>query len=499
MKAFQPIFVRQKLRCFCPGRSRTAVNRAVETIPGNSLIAVLSTSALLLPASTGDVSAQVSPMPVGDKVAGSTINGISSKESTSDIFVAFEQIRSSFSARGSWRSPGAGTEGFGPSEGGTQRNPGAEGTRYDQHGHVRHPNNTGDESEGLLVTVLPSHVTTGGKDLWSSHQAEGVRGAQSKEEEGEGQDRHRGAEDTWQASFEAGTPPLQPAATRQPLRPRLSDAAPLPLLVFDTQTFLALGELDERFTFQGGVAEWISRARLGSIDQDGAFSADTDGSCCCDASSRKRSATGGDIPTGRPFSDGTAVQHVRASEWGKRIVESWPDESVRPPRGSSAETGKPDARRPGVAPYTGDGEQRGEIREQVFRPGESADADEDSQPRDFGTSRTSDDNIIVDQWTRLPPARLEALVQRDADLFFLRLLLLQHSSGENYECLFRRRSVHVRTTARSLSCVHEPWQHCCCLYSAFQASRFEMKLWSKAACSLSAIDAIYSSRTRERC
>lgn len=406
----------------------------METIPDNSLIAVLSTSALLLPASTVDASIPASPMLVADNVAGSTIDGISSQESASDIFVAFEQIRSSFSARSSWRSPGEGTGEFGPREDGSQRSPGAEGTQYDHYGYVRHPSKTVNESEGLLLTVLPSHVTTDGG---SSRQAQGDRGASSVEEEGENQDRHKGGEDTQQARLKAGTPPLNPAATRRPPGTTLSDAARVPLLVFDTETFLALGELDERFTFQGGVAEWMSRARLGSIDQGGAIGAEIDGSCCCGASPRRCRGSPGrahpamddGVPTGAHCSDDTTVQHVHARKWGNRFVRSWPDGSMRPSRGSSAETEKMGVRRPGVDWRTNDDGQQGELGKQVFQAGDDADVDNISRrPRDIGDRRTGEETI-VDQWTRLPPAKLEALVQADADLFFLPLLLLQNSSG----------------------------------------------------------------------
>lgn len=451
---FQPSVV-SNLRCFCPGHSRTAVNRAVETIPGNSLIAVLSSSALLLPASTAGVSASVHPVPMADKEAGSPIDGTSSQEAASDIFVAFEQIRSRASAHRSWRSPGEGSEELSSREHGSQENPGGEGTRYDHYGHVRRPNDAGIESEGMLITVLPSPLTTGGEDVRSSHRAHGVKVGSSGEEEGESQGRHGGAvEDAQKAWFEAGKAPGT----------RLGDAAPLPLLVFDTETFSALGELDERFAFQGGVAEWISRARLGSIDKDGTISAaEIDGSCCCGASprrcrrllGRRPSEVGRDIAPAPSCSEGTPVQHVHAREWGGQFVGFWPDESVRPSRGYSTETGKPGARRPGLDWHASDDDQRGQIGERMFGPSDTAGGDGVGQPKNLGDPRTNED-AVVDQWTRLPPAKLEALVQADADLFFLPLLLLQNSSGENCNFLF---------CSRGVRCAHKVGGgggHCCC-------------------------------------
>lgn len=368
---------------------------------------MLSTSALLLPAgSTADALEAAPPT-----------NGISSQESASDVFVAFEQIRSS------WRPPGEETGDFLPRDDASRKNSGSDGARYDRYGHARHPNDDGgNESEGLLITVLPSHLTApGGEDAGSSRQAQGGRGASSGEEDGQGRDRHGGATED----------PQPPPSTR------LGDAAPLPLLVFDTETLSALGELDERFAFQGGVAEWISRAtRLSRIDQGGVVSTETGTSCCCNASPRrcrgspageKRSKTGSDDPTGPPCSDGTAVQHVHAREWGKRFVGLWPDESARPLRSPLDE---PDARRSGVDWHSGGDGQRGKIMEkQAFGPGAVADADEIGQPINSGDPRTTSAGVMVDQWTQLPPAKLEALVQADADLFFLPLLLLQHPSG----------------------------------------------------------------------
>lgn len=428
-------FCVQNLRCSCHGRSRTAINRAVETIPGNSLVAVLSTSARLLPASTADVSAPAPSMPMADNEAGRTINGILSQQSSSDVFVVFEKIKSAVSARSSWMSPAERAAEFGPREDGSQRNPGAGGTRYDHYGHARYPNDAGDDSRGLLITaVLPSDVTSDdvtsdGEDVWSSHRAQGDR-VQSPGEEGEAerQDRHKGTEGARQARSEAGPP----------RGARISDVAPIPLLVFDTETFWALGELDERFAFQGGVAEWISRARLGDVDGGGAVSLDA--SCRCDASPRRRrrspgrqrSETGRDFPTGPACSGGTttAVHHVHAREWGKRFVGTWAADGVRPSTASfSEETGKLDERRPGVGWPASDDGQRGEVGKRVVETSEVAGVDEAGQPRNLG-DRTSE-GATVDQWTRLPPEKLEALVQADADLFFLPLLLLQNHSGEH--------------------------------------------------------------------
>eukprot|EP00752_Nemacystus_decipiens_P014776 g13155.t1 len=378
------------------------------------MVAVLSTSALLLPASTVDAPAPAAP-----------INGIGSQDSASDIFVAFEQLRSnSASSRSPWASSlgkRTGAE-FGASEdsGSRRRNSGAEGARYDQYGHVRHPNGTESGSEGLLMTVSPSRVTADrAADARSSRQAQQRgRGASSwGKDEGEGLGRREAAEG------------------RQTPNMRLRDAAPLPLLVFDTETFSALGELDEQFAFQGGVAEWISRARMGSIDQGGAISAEMNGSCCCDASSRRcrgsigseRSETGRDLAPGPSCSDVT-VQHLHAREWGKRFVGLWPDEGARPPKASSLDTGSPDSRRSGVGWLSSDDVRGEEVEEPGFGPGQMVGVDEAGQRRNTWEPRTGD-GVTVDQWTRLPPAKLEALIQADADLFFLPLVLSRRPSA----------------------------------------------------------------------
>ncbi|CAM9968750.1 unnamed protein product, partial [Pylaiella littoralis] len=67
------------------------------------------------------------------------------------------------------------------------------------------------------------------------------------------------------------------------------------------------------------------------------------------------------------------------------------------------------------------------MRENVVRF--RSDGHGSSRQRCHEGPRTNDE-IMIDQWNRLPAAKLEALVQADADYFFLPLLLLQQSPGE---------------------------------------------------------------------
>lgn len=347
-------------------------------VPGYSVVAVVSTSALLLPGRTADTLAEA-----GSATLGATSNnGAGGEDTESDVFVAYERMR----GKGALIPVDTAEEAtgtFGVRDNGRSRG--------DQHGLGCSESSIGREA-GLLVTAI-------GLD--------GVRrlsnetgGGMSAEEKG--------------VPYEAT---------------RLSDVAPLPLLVFDAETLLALGEFDERFAFQGGIAEWISRAEScsGDGDQGGSTSA---GACCRGASSSRRRrrcgsfdnncpAAGSGDPRGSPPCSDGIVRHVHAREWGGRFVGSWPGDDVgaRRSRGSTGERGAPpeDTRCPGV-----------DCPEEGGLNGGAGTAEE--RPRSIGESPASE-GVTIDPWNRLSPARLESLVQADADLFFLPLLL-EPSVGE---------------------------------------------------------------------
>eukprot|EP00752_Nemacystus_decipiens_P004611 g4210.t1 len=95
-------------------------------------------------------------------------------------------------------------------------------------------------------------------------------------------------------------------------------------------------------------------------------------------------------------SDGL-VPHVHDSSWGERFVTPWPASGFQPrcPTPEEHERSNESVRSSGGG-------------EQAFR----------------SKGTPASEGIIFDQWTRLPPAKLEALAQADADLFFLPLVVL---------------------------------------------------------------------------
>lgn len=385
----------------------------MEAISGSSIVAVLSTSELLLPASTKNTSAPAALRFSGGQIPGNVWNKVSSEEA-SDIFVAYERMKSSASVLNSslalnrsdpsFVSPVRESATFGHRDEGRHGNTGAYGAQYDKYGHHCHRDNVGSQQGGLLVTTSPSRLTTkrqrdnGDGVTASSPSRDRDKNAPSIETRGRyDQGRHN----------EAQARP--PAMT-------LCNAAPIPLLVFDTETFLAMGELDERFTFQGGIAEWISR-----VEFDG-----------CRAPGTMRAVAGHGTSTGSSCSD-FAVQHFYEREWGRRFVRSWPDdhestEDVVQSRGPAARQRMPDARSSRLDWRGGDGppwDESGE-RERLRGGGDRDTSNQSTGLGDLDTSKV----VTIDKWNQLRPEELEVLVQRDADLFFLPLLLSRQSSGE---------------------------------------------------------------------
>lgn len=387
------------LRYVCLGYARAGINRAMQTVPENSLVAVLSTSTLLLPVShTGTPSTATSTSDAGYVASGGSSEAIS-EEISRDIFVAYERMKNRTSVRKtvdpSSGSPGdTREEAIDPTENDRQARNGADGALYDQYGHVCHQNITGSRSEGLLVTAMPARLAA---------------------------DRPR-------AEHSPASPPGSEGYTTPATR--LKNVAALPLLVFDTETFKVLGELDERFAFQGGVAEWVSRANMETSEQGGSVSTVDD---CGGASLRRRSGSPGicgakahlEAPTAPP-GPGRDVRHIHQRTWGEIFVRSWAEDGAQP-TGFAAQQATADARSPGVD-RLGDGVQQGDIEEQAFLRAR-IEIGESGQSKTSGATKTSE-MVILDQWSQMPPARLEALIQADADLFFLPLLLLRPISGE---------------------------------------------------------------------
>lgn len=263
----------------------------------------------------------------------------------------------------------------------------------------------------MLVTATPSHKHWAGGRPMSSSPPDGGSGVPSGEG-GREHDRDRRGKAEEAEKARSRTNPPSSSTRLQASKKSLINAAPLPLLVFDTATLLVLGEFDEQFAFQGGVAEWISRAKFKSRGKDVDFKSDVHDIAACPTTS------------GGLCSD-QAVQHVDEREWGARFVGTCPEDRFQL-GGSTAEQRAPDVTSPSEDRNIS-GVPEGGFTEQVFLR-QGTDEDEFVRREAFPNSATSEE-VTLDQWNRLPLAKLEVLLQADADLFFLRLLLLPPPSG----------------------------------------------------------------------
>ncbi|CAM9672059.1 unnamed protein product [Ectocarpus sp. 6 AP-2014] len=421
----------------------SAINRAMKTASGNSVVAVLSTSFLLLP--TTAIGPSAPPVLNRETIHGSVNNDIGGGGIASDIFVAYERLRATtLPPRKGLNSTIFGTPSPRGDTGesdirvdGREKRADTEGGRYDEYGRVHHHNNIGDKGKGLLVTASLSRERRrlDDQDVPIALDEDGPRRVPAVEEEAKhAQDWSEEVNNLGRAYSTAGSL-RAPSPPRQPPGMRLSDVAPLPLLVFDTETFLALGELDERFAFQGGVAEWINRAKLGSIHggtRKNALSDDYGGQASCRrhhrSSARTHATKGGGGSTGCSSSDG-AVQHVHDYDWGIQYVVSWPEDDMgfdeaKQSRGTSDQFLK-DAGHARGDPLRNGVQRVGVQKNTLQRQGGGED---EFRRRDGLEDPHASGEVVIDQWHGLPPAKLEDLVQADADLFFLPLLLLEPSS-----------------------------------------------------------------------
>ncbi|CAM9753558.1 unnamed protein product [Scytosiphon promiscuus] len=350
----------------------SAVNRAMRIVPGDSVVAVLSTSALLLTSSDGKVSA---PATVEANNVFDEIGKSSSEEgSASDIFVGYERLKCNISVES---SPTAATKTHFPlpyprtcaascSSHRDGRNEALTPStlQYDAYGKLCDNGTSGDQSEGFLVTISPSVFTADGRinnDIDDTHKCSRDNAQARSSVDGQktgGRDRHKETEPA-ECVRSAASPLTAPSPPRWLSASTLSDIAPIPLLVFDVETFFALGELDERFAFQGGIAEWMSRAT--SSDSDNMFCGHTIRGRHSESRKTMGGAGNNEHATGTPDS-GRPTRHVHNPLWGRHFVAS---------------------RRDGEA--------------------------------------------TEDKWNKLPATNSEALIQADADLFFLPLLLAQPS------------------------------------------------------------------------
>lgn len=114
---------------------------------------------------------------------------------------------------------------------------GEEGVQYHACGNMHHGRNVG-RRDTLLVTTPRQTIDS---------QCPGDRGVSSAEGEGEhGNERRREKAEETERARSASDPP-SPSTQQQAPATSLSSMAPLPLLVFDTETFFTLGELSLPF------------------------------------------------------------------------------------------------------------------------------------------------------------------------------------------------------------------------------------------------------------
>lgn len=433
----------------------------METIPSNSIVAILSTLFLLGNSRAASIDGQA--------------NDDNKKINADDIFVAYEHLRVVSSAsrlsKGVKRAPSDAQKARRNAQvftnGGVTDGTGWAIDMLERGG----TNDSASWASGLVVTASLPHSTATGErrrrnplesceecnELGSVARALGdcPTGVGMRREEnlqhgvpfGETTGKTDAGETTRAGIAPRSSAPLPPSIPLHnvSLPLRLSEMAPLPLVVFDVDTFSVLGELDEGFLFQGGIADWVRRAqRWEGGAKDGASRMHK----CSLSMSRPRRCPQfqEDRYTECNISTDGIVLHVHEPEWGNRYVHPWPIWRGNDKRGVSRGKGE-----------AGDGARNAyAILSETMQGAPSAGYENPTSPKDWerlnGNSgdpegargwrgdssrvgqdtftRIAEDDMNIDQWSRLPPAELEKLVQADADLFFLPWLLASPSKGE---------------------------------------------------------------------
>lgn len=422
----------------------------MKTVPDNSVVAVLSTSAIFLPAGAADRSTSEDVTTKG--VKGGVNGNYNGGAGSSDVFIAYERLKSNLSLAAAfegeempWWSEEEDMRSFCSSDCSNHGSASSVGASHDEYGNIRLSSNISTHDSGLLVTAWPVHLDADRRDadddaptFWNERV--NAKAGAFEEKKGDHLQHLRKDADTneWACSTGGPPPPPPPSPSKKPPTVRLSQMAFMPLLVFDQETFFNLGKLDERFAFQGGIAEWISRAKMSDhsqiINQTSTSAGDR---LCLACGQRRLESEKGAVKVVEglrpPFSD-SPVTHVHECGWSKRFIRSWSDKNVRGgsniwPRGSTRKKGDPHEHYPHVSRMhnSGDRSELGENacqREGIGQGGSCR----TKEAGDHGW----DGKVVLDHKTRLRPDTLEALVQADADMFFLPLLLQQPASGEKY-------------------------------------------------------------------
>lgn len=395
-----------------------AINRALKTIPKNSIVAVLSTSILLLRATTSTLATATSKVDAENLAGygGDTDSG----GAPDNVFVAYERIQSSPGMRGDDTAHVWG--------------------QNSNHGKVGGKDSSAAKFRGLLVTSSALRVKAerhNPDDLNGYQHRDGVDAEILVEGEGDGSANKLPATNRRietarvQETKEAAVDPPLSTLRQQQGTLSLSDVAPIPLLLFDVETFFILGELDEGFTFQGGVAEWMTRAHPRS---GGENIADATVPPC----SRQRHLIEDRDDPPRLLGARRIVRHVHEREWDNWFLRSKPPNHNGNSHVSAGSVATAHVRpavptydanisaEPGTFPPGDSSVNQGAGR--VWRGGTEK-IESQRQHNTESSTQPNDDNKMleqetkIDRWSSLPSGRLHALVQADVDLFYLPLLL----------------------------------------------------------------------------
>lgn len=496
-----------------PHLTFSAINRAVRTIPSNSIVAILSTSYLLESkrSRTGDTPASVDatddPHPDSSGKKNDTNSTIDSDLVDRDVFIAYERLRTATSTLASphvslekdMESPASRTGHFPDNSDGTAV---GEGEGRDSEGNRRSTSQqtSARGGAGLVVFASPhsfktaDEVKRGCED--SLYDYEGmtrsgdmpIRNGEHKsvsrwEPEAatpEQEKRHEAETEAVGNSKDTSTgsgilsrarPSSEPREDNQAASTsRLRDIAPMPFIVFDTHTFFALGELDERFLFEGGVAEWLTRARLWHTPSSKNNNA---GNMCasCPSISTKQSRRrfretfapnnkGSTLGISHTFQGAGLILTIHGRKWASMYLRRWPmswgrGEEHQKQRDEDSTSGVSATSDVGLSsnidaphltavendtnngiPFEVAGVQgpQEKMSGDDGRVGIKGEHGYGRREENENPSKRREVGNMVDQWNILPPGQLEELVQTDADLFFLPWLLLQAAEGTNHVC-----------------------------------------------------------------
>lgn len=489
----------------------------MRTIPSNSIVAILSTSYLLSSTSsrTGNPPASADTTDDSRKDAWSAKNDTSSNIDNDlvdpDVFVAYERLRTAtsrlalrhVSLEKGMQSPGSRADHLsGYSDGAAVR----EGKGLDGEGKrsSRSQQTNAREVAGLVVFASPQRFETtyrvergcegflydeegiarsesartrdGAHKPISNSEAEATTSEQEIVRELEAKSIGESKDTSTRSGILSYARPSSERREKNQAAPtsRLRDIAPMPFLMFDTHSFAVQGELDERFLFEGGVAEWLTRVRLWQTPSSKINSVDF--ACAgCPSIPKKQSplrfkgtlvsdSNSSTAGISRIDEGAGSIVGVHGQGWAGIYLRPWPmnwckyeeNQNQHDGDGTSETFAASDV---GLssnidAQYistVNDTTNNGIPFEMARVEGPQKESSgDDGRRRRGGNAKPSKPTEIgsrLDQWSLLPPGQLEKLVETDADLFFLPWLLLQAAEGTTSACqtIKRDRKIRVAT------------------------------------------------------